>query len=132
MTFDFNKTIEYWADSATYDLETGESLLELKRYPYALFFGHLALEKLLKALVVKNTKEHAPFTHSLTLLASKAGVQIPDSILDQLAEYMEFHYESRYPDERKGFYKKCTADFARKKFVEIKEVYSWFSLSLKK
>lgn len=50
MTFDFVKTINYWSDSAAYDLETGESLLELKRYPYALFFGHLALEKILKAL----------------------------------------------------------------------------------
>jgi HEPN domain-containing protein len=132
LTFDYKKTIDYWSEGAAYDLETGESLLGLKRFPYALFFGHLALEKLLKALVVKSTKEHAPFTHSLTLLASKAEIQIPDSILDQLAEFMEFHYESRYPDERKEFYKKCTADFARKKFTEIKEVYSWFSLSLKK
>lgn len=131
MTFDFNKTIGYWSDSAAYDLETGKSLLELKRFPYALFFGHLALKKILKALVVKATKEHAPYTHSLTLLASKTGIQIPDSIFDQLAEYMEFHYESRYPDEKKEFYKKCSEDFARKKFAEMEDLYLWLSRNLK-
>ena len=31
--------------------------------------GHLAVEKLLKALVIKNTKKHAPYTHSLDKLA---------------------------------------------------------------
>ena len=125
MTFDVDKTIKFWAEGAIYDLETGKSLLESKRYPYALFFGHLALEKILKALVVKSMKEHAPFTHSLTFLASKTGIDIPESILDKLAEYTEFHLESRYPDEKKDFYQKCTEEFACKKFAEIEEVYQW-------
>ncbi len=125
MTFDVDHTVKYWAESAAYDLETGKSLLESKRFPYALFFGHLALEKILKALLVKAMKEHAPYTHSLTFLASKTGVEIPESILDRLAEYTEFHLESRYPDEKKDFYKKCSEEFARKKFTEIEEVYQW-------
>ena len=45
------------------------------------------------------------FTHSLTFLASKTGIDIPESILDKL---MEFHLEARYPDANKAFYKKCT------------------------
>jgi len=125
MTFDVDKTIKFWAEDAIYDLETGKSLLESKRYPYALFFGHLALEKILKAFAVKATAEHAPFTHSLTFLASKTGIDIPESILDKLAEYTEFHLESRYPDEKKDFYQKCTEEFAKKKFAEIEEVYQW-------
>jgi HEPN domain-containing protein len=125
MTFDVDNTVKYWAESAAYDLETGKSLLESKRFPYALFFGHLALEKILKALVVKSIEEHAPYTHSLTFLASKTGIEIPESILDRLAEYTEFHLESRYPDEKKDFYKKCSEEFARKKFTEIEEVYQW-------
>jgi len=125
MTFDVDNTVKYWAESAAYDLETGKSLLESKRFPYALFFGHLALEKILKALLVKAMKEHAPYTHSLTFLASKTGIKIPESILDRLAEYTEFHLESRYPDEKKDFYKKCSEEFTRNKFVEIEEVYQW-------
>ena len=125
MTFDRNKTVDYWLETAVYDLETGKTLLRSKRYPYALFFGHLALEKTLKALVVKNTGEHAPFTHSLIMLAGKTGVQFPDEILDHLAEFMEFHTEARYPDVKMDFYQKCTKEFAKVKFAEIKKVYSW-------
>ncbi len=121
MVFEVEKTIKYWLDSAAYDLETGRSLLESKRFPYALFFGHLSLEKVLKALVVKATQRHAPYTHSLTLLASKTNFEIPESILDQLAEYTEFHLESRYPDEKKEFYEKCTEEFARQKFEEMED-----------
>ena len=125
VTFDVNKTIKYWIDSAAYDLETGKSLLEIKRFPYALFFGHLALEKALKALVVKTTKEHAPYTHSLILLAKMTKIELPESIIDQLAEYMEFHIESRYPNEKKDFYYICTEVFTREKFAEIEDIYTW-------
>lgn len=62
MPFDIDKTIDYWAESAEYDFETGKNLLESKKFPYALFFAHLAIEKILKAIVVKNTGEHAPYT----------------------------------------------------------------------
>lgn len=125
MTFDVARTVKYWIDSAAYDLETGKSLLEAKRFPYALFFAHLALEKILKALVVKVTQAHAPYTHSLTLLASKTNLEVSDSILDRLAEYTEFHLESRYPDEKKEFYEKCTEEFAWTKFEEMTELYKW-------
>lgn len=103
VTFDVDKTVKYWIDSATYDLETAKSLLEAKRFPYALFFGHLALEKILKALVVRTTSEHAPYTHSLTLLAKKINIEIPESIIDQLAEYTEFNLETRYHWREDGF-----------------------------
>lgn len=129
-TFDVSKTTRYWIDSAAYDLETGKSLLEAKRFPYALFFGHLALEKTLKALVVKATQAHAPYTHSLTLLASKTNVDISESMLDQLAEYTEFHLESRYPDEKKEFYEKCTEQFAQEKFREMEDLHTWLMQKL--
>ena len=60
MPFDIDKTVDYWVEGAEYDFETGKNLLESKKYPYALFFAHLAIEKVLKAIVVKNTQEHAP------------------------------------------------------------------------
>jgi HEPN domain-containing protein len=125
VAFDVSKTTRYWIDSADYDLATGKSLLEAKRFPYALFFGHLALEKTLKALVVKATLAHAPYTHSLTLLASKTNLEIPEAVFDRLAEYTEFHLEARYPDEKKEFYEKCTEHFAKEKFGEMEDLRKW-------
>jgi HEPN domain-containing protein len=122
---DLDRTVRYWLDGAAYDLDTGAALLDAKRYPYALFFGHLAIEKLLKAMIVRATGEHAPFSHSLTLLAGKIGIPVTEQILDRLAEFNEFHIESRYPDDRKDFYTRCTEVFAREKFNELHEVYQW-------
>ena len=100
-------------------------MYEKGKYPYALFIGHLALEKLLKALVVKTTRKHAPYTHSLPLLANKLGIQIPKKTIKSLAGFMEFHFEARYPDEQKNFYKKCTRKFTTQKLQEIKEAFIW-------
>lgn len=48
-----------------------------------------------------------------------------EAMLDQLAEFMEFHTEARYPDVKMDFYRKCTKEFAQAKFTEINEVYQW-------
>ena len=71
MEFDINKTVSYWFNGAKYDLSVATAMLKSKKYPCALFMGHLSLEKLLKALVVKYTEAHAPFSHSLPFLADK-------------------------------------------------------------
>ena len=64
------------------------------------------------------------------MLASKTNIVIPDSIIDQLAEYTEFHIEARYPDEKKDFYKKCTEEFTQEKFSGIESVYKWLTQKL--
>ncbi|MCL5878861.1 MAG: HEPN domain-containing protein [Deltaproteobacteria bacterium] len=132
MTFDVEKTIKYWSESSAYDLVTAKSLLEVKRFPHALFFGHLAIEKILKALVVRATKEHAPYTHSLTVLMKKTGIDVPVALIDHLAEYTEFNIDARYPDDKGEFYKKCTEDFTQKKFKELEEIYIWLTKKLQK
>jgi hypothetical protein len=35
---------------------------------------------------------------------------------------MEFHFEARYPDVTKAFYKKCTSPYTTQKLREMKEV----------
>ena len=124
-TFDRTKTISYWLECAAYDLETGKSLLESKKFPYALFFAHLAIEKALKALVVKESGEHAPYTHSLMILAKKANIKLTEDMIDNLAEYTRFSIEARYPDEKKTFYDQCTEGFAYQKFSEMEKLYKW-------
>ena len=53
----------------------------------------------------------------------ETGRSLLESMLDKLAEYMEFHLESRYPDEKRDFYKKCNEEFTGQKFTEMEEVY---------
>lgn len=91
------KLINYWIRSAEYDLEVSDSLYEKSRFHYSLFFGHLAIEKTLKAIFVKKKSIHAPFSHSLTYLVEKAEIEIPQDRLDRLADFMDFYIEGRYP-----------------------------------
>src|SRR4030067_3770599 len=96
--FDIPKTVQFWLDPSAKDLETGRVLLNQKQFPDALIFARLALEKILKAIYVKATQENAPDTPSLPYLATSAGLDIPQSIMDQLAEYTQFHSPARPPD----------------------------------
>ncbi len=130
MDFDVEKTVTYWVEGAQYDIGVAKSLFQKRKYPYALFFGHLALEKLLKALVVRNTKKHAPYTHSLPLLASKLNLTIPDKTEKQLLRFMEFYLEARYPEEQRVYYKKCTKEFAQQNLKDIKKVFKWLKEQL--
>jgi HEPN domain-containing protein len=125
MKFDIKKTIQYWTEGAVYDLDVAEAMFEKEKYPYALFMGHLALEKLLKALVVRATENHAPHTHSLPLLAEKTGLKIPQKTLRVLARFMEFHFEARYPSDQKKFYRKCTKTFTTRNLQKMNEVFLW-------
>ena len=108
-----------------YDLDVAGAMFEKEKYPYALFLGHLALEKLLKALVVRATDNHAPFTHSLPLLAEKTGLKIPQKTMRALARFMEFHFEARYPNDQKKFYRKCSKTFTTRNLQKMNEVFLW-------
>ena len=56
---------QYWIDEAEEALTILQHLFERADYSYALFFGHLAVEKLLKTAYVLQKKEHAPPIHNL-------------------------------------------------------------------
>jgi HEPN domain-containing protein len=62
---DIEKLINHWISRSDQDFETMIHLYNSKDYHWSLFLGHLVIERLLKALVVKKTKTHAPFTHDL-------------------------------------------------------------------
>jgi HEPN domain-containing protein len=87
-----NKNIKYWADSSKKDFEVAQNLFKLKYYPHCLFFCHLSLEKLLKALVVKKTENYAPLIHDLRRLADIAGLELNSEKKEILGYYFDFQY----------------------------------------
>jgi HEPN domain-containing protein len=69
-----DKQIDYWYTNAFDDLESAKLLIANKRYLHGLFFCHLVIEKAIKAIVVKQTKEIAPRSHNLLYLAEMAKI----------------------------------------------------------
>jgi len=120
------KEIEsFWITEAKEALQVADHLMEKGDYSYALFFGHLAIEKLLKALHVVKQKDHAPPIHNLMRLAKLAGIAVPEDKIDALIEISAFNIEARYPDFKRAFRKKCNAEYAEKQITVIKEIFQW-------
>ncbi len=83
----------YWLTEAEEALTVANHLLEKGDYSYALFFGHLAVEKLLKGLYVERQKEHAPPIHNLQRLAKLAGLTLDESKINTLILISSFNIE---------------------------------------
>jgi len=79
-------------------------LFKLKHYSHCLFFCHLSLEKLLKGLVVKETKTHAPFVHDLVYLAKLTNLNFIQEQIKDLEEINKFNIKARYDNEKLKFY----------------------------
>ena len=58
---DLEKTISHWIKTSDKDFDTMVHLYNSKDYHWSLFIGHIVIERLLKAFVVKATQKHAPF-----------------------------------------------------------------------
>jgi HEPN domain-containing protein len=128
---DREEKIEYWLKSAENDWVVVNHLFEKGDYPYALFFGHLTLEKILKATIIKKTDDAPPLTHRLVFLAEKAGIPASAEQTGLLEIVTDFNLEARYPDERFSFFQKCTAEFTKDFISKIEEFREWLLLQIK-
>ncbi|MBW1703488.1 MAG: HEPN domain-containing protein [Deltaproteobacteria bacterium] len=119
------KIIQYWLEEASEALKVAWHLYEKDDYSYSLFFGHLAIEKLLKAIYVVRKGEHAPYLHNLLRLSEISGIELTDARRDLLIRITTFNVESRYPDERRSFRKKCTQEFTSNELNQIEDIFKW-------
>jgi HEPN domain-containing protein len=120
-----DQVIQYWMESAEKDHRTMHTLLNAGDYSWAMFIGHLVLEKLLKAHYVKNLGKHALFTHDLLRLAILAGLKPEGETADLLDEISSFNINARYDNYKQDFYKRCTYDFAQKWADRIDQLRTW-------
>ncbi len=124
--------IKYWIETSQHDLESAESIFESGRYDWCLFVGHLALEKILKAIYVDtNNNEMPPLTHKLVRLAELSKIELDENQSFILDKITDFNIQTRYPDYKSELYKRCNAEYAREYLNKIKELHSWFSSQLK-
>ncbi|HHT9159869.1 MAG TPA: HEPN domain-containing protein [Candidatus Brocadiaceae bacterium] len=85
---------------------------------------------MLKAVYVVKKGEQAPYIHNLKRLAEMTDVPLTEERRDQLIKLTAFNLESRYPDEKRSFRKKCNEAFTRKELDQIEEIFKWLKLML--
>ena len=125
-----DKIIAHWISTSDGDFQTMLNLFDTKDYHWALFMGHLVIEKLLKGKIVKDTKQHAPFTHDLRKLRKISGLELDDEKIKWLDTITAFNLNARYDDYKQEFYHKCTKDFTIKWIDNIKSLRLWIKEKL--
>lgn len=125
-----DKISTHWISTSDSDFQTMLNLFDTKDYHWALFMGHLVIEKLLKAKIVKNTEQHAPFTHDLRRLRKISGLELDDEKIKWLDTITTFNLNARYDDYNQEFYQKCTREFTVKWIENIKTLRLWIKEKL--
>jgi HEPN domain-containing protein len=119
-----NDASQLWLSSAEEAYVTAED--SFVRHPnWAFFFWHLAIEKLLKGLIILHGKDVLP-VHDLVKLALLSGTAVTAKQKDQLAEITSYAISARYDDIKKSYYKKVTDDTYKTMWSQTcREIYLW-------
>ena len=117
--------VKHWVETSDDDFEVMLTLLESKQHSWALFLGHIVIEKLLKAYYVKVKCRHAPLTHNLLRLAQDCDLILTNEQKVSLAEITKFNLNARYDDYNRDFYTMCTAGFTAEWSEKIKQLRLW-------
>jgi HEPN domain-containing protein len=119
------KTAKHFQESADEDFQVAQHLFQNKSYAHCLFFCHLALEKLLKAIIVLKTDEPPEYSHFLIKLAEQAGIPVNETQIADLKVITRFNISARYDDEKREFHKLATKAFTEKYLTITQELFIW-------
>ncbi len=124
---DLKKIVNHWKVTSDEDFKTMIDLYNSKTYHWALFFGHISVEKLLKAYFVKTQEKQAPPIHNLYRIAELSGIEISDKYADWLDLITSFNLNARYDDFKREFYKQCTKEYTSLWIEQIGELRKWIN-----
>ena len=97
-----------------------------KKFMEALFFGHLFIEKLCKALWVKNNlTNQPPKIHNLVKLLYEANIKVDEDHLVFLDLLTQYQLEGRYPDYLRRLYHQTTESKAGEFVNQIQSIGQW-------
>ena len=125
-----SKAADEWFRQDEYDMKTADALFEGKRYIYAVFMCHLAVEKALKGLYQKRMRETPPKIHNLVFLIVKMGLEPLDDMYELIYSLNRVSIPTRYPDDiekmKREYNKRKTVTFV----VKGKDVLKWLKAQL--
>jgi HEPN domain-containing protein len=119
-----------WLTKAKESLDDALYSFESHRYGLTAFCCQQALEKLLKAAVIKLKKERPRKIHDLLPLLRDSGLEISEEHTTEIAKISKFYFLVRYPDINKQFF--TTPEVAKNTLEKTKEIFPWIKNKLKK
>ncbi len=126
------KVIDNWIALAEYDLDTAKVMLDGGRYLYVVFTCQQCIEKILKALFVKEKNSTPPYTHNLVRLTELIALETelsPEQ--NKFIEFLNSYYiETRYADELKELSKKVNTINAKEIYQNTNNLFLWLKLKI--
>jgi HEPN domain-containing protein len=119
------KATENWLAQVDYDLATAEQMLRAGRYIYVIFMSHMALEKVLKAVLTEETRKLPPRTHNLIDLAQRAQLALSQEHQDFIGKINNASVVVRYPDDLSEMISQYSEVIARDYLQKARELIKW-------
>ena len=119
-----DEIIAHWKDGAKEARDLARHVAEF-HIDWAFFFWHLAIEKLLKGLMVQKDMQMLT-VHDLMRLSESVELTLTEKERKALAEITTYNIKARYDDYKKAFYHKVTAQGYKETWIPICEtIYTW-------
>jgi len=117
--------VESMIIKAESDAQTAVELFKIGRNDWCLFIWHLAIEKILKALILTEG-EQIEYTHKLLGLARRTSIKLSLQQEEYLREITTYNIEARYDDYKLSFYYKANKSYTRKWNLICADMYKLF------
>jgi HEPN domain-containing protein len=100
-------------------------MLHAGRYIYVIFTSHLALEKILKALVTEESRQLPLRTHNLIDLAQRGRLSLAQEQREFIGKLNNASVVTRYPDDLAQITSRYPEAIAREYLEKTKELIAW-------
>lgn len=118
--------INFWIDQSNDDWAAVGTLFNGKKYLQSLFFAHLVIEKICKAIWIKhNVGNVPPGSHNLIYLLSSTEIDLPDDKSEFMLSLNRFQLEGRYPEYLTKIHEICNKQFTSSMLDKTNELRSW-------
>ena len=113
-----------WIEFAEKDLEVASDLLEKRHWQYCVLFCHQAIEKILKANVIKRGKTPRKI-HDLASLLGDIEIKAPLHVISVIETLNPHYMPPRYPDIASKMKFVYTKEIAGNLLNSTKEIFQW-------
>ena len=120
--------VDMWLKGSSEAMTSMRLQLKGKQRTFAMFMGHLAIEKALKAVLVCRQVPTEKWArgfrgHKLDYLADLAKLQLTADEMTELVTITSFNMNARYDDYKRAFHALCTPRYTSK---WSKHINAWY------
>ena len=103
-------------------MDTAKAMFKTRRYIYAVFMCHLAIEKVIKGNYSKIIKKDPPKTHDLVYLSELTSLDLTEDCTKFLDSLNDLSIPTRYPDELEKLVQQYSRERTKKILNQTEEL----------